>query len=76
MKATEDEFVNAWLQAYRESRNRAWVAKQLGVMRQAVSLREADMRKRGVNLPDLPKRQQSSKDRLNEMIKRELEGRG
>ena len=50
---SNDDFVDKWLIAYKQGKNQSQLAEEVGLTRQAVSLRAVNMRKAGVNLPRL-----------------------
>ena len=55
-KPTElNTFINKWVQAHRKDKTQSWIAKELGMTRQAVSNRSIYLRGRGVELPKLNK---------------------
>jgi len=66
-KVTAEDLHAKWMQAYRENRNAAWVARQLDMSHQALHDRVANMRKRGVKLPALPKYNSGEGERLNKL---------
>jgi biotin operon repressor len=71
-----ETFVRKWVEAYKDSRNQAWIAEELGLSRQAVSAKAQRLRSRGVQLPKLKagvgSPQQIEPDRLNELINQEM----
>lgn len=66
-----EEFVKAWLQAVKENRNQSWLAEKLGLSRQSVSAKAYYYRKRGVDLPLMPKGSRKNRidvEKLNKLI--------
>lgn len=69
------EYVKLWTKAYKEHRNYDWLAKELGVTKQAVMQRGDYLRGRGVKLPQLRTHLTPTEvDKLNKIIEKELEG--
>jgi hypothetical protein len=53
MDITNEDFVKAWLEAYKQGKNQSWVAESLNTSRQRVSTKALYLRKKGVKLPKL-----------------------
>jgi transposase len=73
--STPEEFVNVYMQAYRNGHNAVWVAQQLGIHRQSVYDRMEKLRARGVKLPKLPRFDKQQDKRLKALIAEQLGGR-
>lgn len=65
---TREDFVSKWMEAYKNGKNQAWVARELGVSRSTVTTRANRLRKSNVELPDLRTARSSY---LNKIIEKE-----
>lgn len=70
LKISTEQFVKIWLEAKLQNQNASWVAKQLGVSRQAVMKRAGRLRSRGRDLPDLLTHIEGDDARADELLRR------
>lgn len=68
------KFVNAWVDAVNKSAGVKSVAEKLNLDIKQTSAKANALRKKGVNLPDMPRvRDDNNVDTLNAIIERKLE---
>lgn len=65
-----EKIIDKWYEAHTYGHNVAWVARELGMEDSALRNRVKLMRKRGVELPELPKYKKSEANRLNYIMER------
>lgn len=70
IKVSSEKFVDTWTAAHKGNHNVAWLIRQLdnAITHQGATQRAVRMRKRGIDLPTLPRYDEGDTNRLNYRI--------